>query len=391
MTEVTASSLYPLVYKFLLGLNLKNTATALKQEANLTKLTLKATTNENLLDIYRAFLKAKPTEKINGTIISPSNTSNTSNSKKRVRDEPDKVSNSSDIDKQVKKQRKQTLPETIIPTKPVSPVKKENDESDDEDDDDDESDEENNKNEDHKLETKVLPKTKKIADPKDSDNESDSDSDSDSDDEDKKQPVIIKVIAQEKIKKGENNNKEDEKKKPIINQTKPTIKATEVTKPVPKTITKPTPMKDEDDDESDDESEDDDDDSDNENDKKENKKLETKVIPKTINKPAQKMNGKDEKETNGDTYTKTTPSYGKKKGNRSFQRVNVNILDGVKPELQDNSFYAKNEQYGAKANRDFSTVKGKGFRHEKTKKKRGTYKPDGGRIDSGRVNSVKFD
>jgi len=211
MTEVTASSLYPLVYKFLLGLNLKNTATALKQEANLTKLTLKATTNENLLDIYRAFLKAKPTEKINGTIISPINTSNTSNSKKRVRDEPDKVSNSSDIDKQVKKQRKQTLPETIIPTKPVSPVKKENDESDDEDD-DDESDEENNKNEDHKLETKVLPKTKKIADPKDSDNESDSDSDSDSDDEDKKQPVIIKVIAQEKIKKGENNNKEDEKK-----------------------------------------------------------------------------------------------------------------------------------------------------------------------------------
>lgn len=44
--------------------------------------------------------------------------------------------------------------------------------------------------------------------------------------------------------------------------------------------------------------------------------------------------------------------------------------------------------YGAKANRDLVVVRGKDFRHEKTKKKRGVYR--GGDIDLG-VNSIKFD
>lgn len=44
--------------------------------------------------------------------------------------------------------------------------------------------------------------------------------------------------------------------------------------------------------------------------------------------------------------------------------------------------------WGEKANRDLKIVKGKAFRHEKTKKKRGSYK--GGVIDTS-VHSIKFD
>lgn len=44
--------------------------------------------------------------------------------------------------------------------------------------------------------------------------------------------------------------------------------------------------------------------------------------------------------------------------------------------------------YGAKANDILSKVRGKDFRHEKTKKKRGTYR--GGIIDMNAVHSVKL-
>jgi len=41
--------------------------------------------------------------------------------------------------------------------------------------------------------------------------------------------------------------------------------------------------------------------------------------------------------------------------------------------LSDNSFESKSEHYGKGAQSVLGEVKGKGFRHEKTKKKRGTY------------------
>ena len=44
--------------------------------------------------------------------------------------------------------------------------------------------------------------------------------------------------------------------------------------------------------------------------------------------------------------------------------------------------------WGAKANHDLKHTAGKSFRHEKTKKKRGSYR--GGNIDVG-INSVAFD
>lgn len=44
--------------------------------------------------------------------------------------------------------------------------------------------------------------------------------------------------------------------------------------------------------------------------------------------------------------------------------------------------------FGEKANNDLKHTRGKQFKHEKTKKKRGSYR--GGEIDM-RVNSIKFD
>eukprot|EP01098_Paradermamoeba_levis_P005754 TRINITY_DN2403_c0_g2_i1.p1 TRINITY_DN2403_c0_g2~~TRINITY_DN2403_c0_g2_i1.p1 ORF type:complete len:348 (+),score=138.75 TRINITY_DN2403_c0_g2_i1:83-1045(+) len=87
--------------------------------------------------------------------------------------------------------------------------------------------------------------------------------------------------------------------------------------------------------------------------------------------------------------TPKTPSQDQRRlSTERFQRVKAEEVTFVKPELQDNSFQAKGESWGAKANAVLSTVHGKGFRHEKTKKKRGTYK---GGIISTAVNSIKFD
>lgn len=44
--------------------------------------------------------------------------------------------------------------------------------------------------------------------------------------------------------------------------------------------------------------------------------------------------------------------------------------------------------WGEKANQDLKFTRGKSFRHEKTKKKRGSYR--GGQIDTS-VNSIKFE
>lgn len=62
---------------------------------------------------------------------------------------------------------------------------------------------------------------------------------------------------------------------------------------------------------------------------------------------------------------------------------------GVLSEV-DNSYEARfgADGYGAKASAKLVTVRGKDFRHEKTKRKRGTYW--GGTIDTGSGTSFKF-
>jgi len=62
----------------------------------------------------------------------------------------------------------------------------------------------------------------------------------------------------------------------------------------------------------------------------------------------------------------------------------------VNKKFSDNRFESKAgfDEYGAKASADLIVTRGKGFRHEKTKKKRGSYR--GGTINTG-VASIKFD
>ncbi|XP_010539405.1 PREDICTED: nucleolar and coiled-body phosphoprotein 1-like [Tarenaya hassleriana] len=76
---------------------------------------------------------------------------------------------------------------------------------------------------------------------------------------------------------------------------------------------------------------------------------------------------------------------------KPFQRVNVEEVEFIDERLKDNSYWAKDgadSGYGAKAQEVLGQVRGKGFRHEKTKKKRGSYR--GGQIDL-QSHSVKFD
>ncbi|KAK6152217.1 hypothetical protein DH2020_014852 [Rehmannia glutinosa] len=74
----------------------------------------------------------------------------------------------------------------------------------------------------------------------------------------------------------------------------------------------------------------------------------------------------------------------------AFQRVKVEEVEFVDERLQDNSYWAKDGAetgYGAKAQEVLGQVKGRDFRHEKTKKKRGSYR--GGQIDL-HSHSIKF-
>ncbi|XP_027117930.1 uncharacterized protein [Coffea arabica] len=87
------------------------------------------------------------------------------------------------------------------------------------------------------------------------------------------------------------------------------------------------------------------------------------------------------KQRNGSAEPKTV---------NAFQRVKVDAVEFADERLQDNSYWAKSGAeigYGAKAQEVLGQVKGRGFRHEKTKKKRGSYR--GGQIDL-QSHSVKF-
>lgn len=90
------------------------------------------------------------------------------------------------------------------------------------------------------------------------------------------------------------------------------------------------------------------------------------------------------------TTPQTFPKVNKKSSNVPFRRIKEDEVN-VDPRLADNSFDAKmgaNGDWGQKANDVLRFTKGKSFRHEKTKKKRGSYR--GGAISTS-VNSIKFD
>jgi len=71
-----------------------------------------------------------------------------------------------------------------------------------------------------------------------------------------------------------------------------------------------------------------------------------------------------------------------------FRRVREEDVEFEDDRLRNNSYWGKQgDEYGRAANKDLVIVKGKDFRHAKTKKKKGTYR--GGAIDLA-VNSIKF-
>jgi len=66
-----------------------------------------------------------------------------------------------------------------------------------------------------------------------------------------------------------------------------------------------------------------------------------------------------------------------RKPNTPFQRVNANSAKYYDEKLKDNSFESRGARpgdYGAKANQDLIVTRGDGFRKEKNKKKRGSYR-----------------
>ncbi|KAK9931465.1 hypothetical protein M0R45_018739 [Rubus argutus] len=106
-------------------------------------------------------------------------------------------------------------------------------------------------------------------------------------------------------------------------------------------------------------------------------------LNENLDKSAEKfsMQKSMKKQRNGSTEPKTVIA---------FQRVKVDEVVFTDEKLKDNSYWAKDGAeigYGAKAQEILGQVRGRDFRHEKTKKKRGTYR--GGQIDL-QSHSVKF-
>ncbi|KAI0707768.1 SRP40, C-terminal domain-containing protein, partial [Earliella scabrosa] len=95
---------------------------------------------------------------------------------------------------------------------------------------------------------------------------------------------------------------------------------------------------------------------------------------------------------NGNERNKGANGEGKKprKVNAPFQRIKPGQVSYVDERLKDNSFEsrgASTNDYGARAARDLIVTRGAGFRKEKNKKKRGSYR--GGEITM-QSHSIKF-
>jgi len=79
-----------------------------------------------------------------------------------------------------------------------------------------------------------------------------------------------------------------------------------------------------------------------------------------------------------------------KKTNTPFRRVNTEAVKYLDVRLRDNTFEGKHRptgDYGESANKDLINTRGVGFRKEKNKKKRGSYR--GGEITM-QSHSIKF-
>jgi len=122
--------------------------------------------------------------------------------------------------------------------------------------------------------------------------------------------------------------------------------------------------------------------SDSESSEEEEKKAEDK-LSKSL--PAPKTQENSDSGIEEDKKNKTLSAV--PSTNAPFRRVKAEEIE-VKAKFADNRHQAGFDEWGAKASQDLIVTRGKSFRHEKTKKKRGSYR--GGPINVG-VNSIKFD
>lgn len=108
---------------------------------------------------------------------------------------------------------------------------------------------------------------------------------------------------------------------------------------------------------------------------------ETKISDSGLKKKSNELNSKEK------DIIKEVP-----KKNAFFSRIDKSKIEFAHECLKDNSYNTtykgEYEDYGNRANRDFFATKGKEFRAEKSKKKRGSY--HGGRIDANASRSFKF-
>jgi len=106
---------------------------------------------------------------------------------------------------------------------------------------------------------------------------------------------------------------------------------------------------------------------------------------------AKNVSFEDQKSLDDSAKTQENSNNSSKKSKGTpFRRINPDVINSLNPQLSDNSFQSKKgDNWGSKAANSFGAVKGKNFKKEKTKKKRGSY--SGGYIDTSQVNSVKFE
>jgi len=137
--------------------------------------------------------------------------------------------------------------------------------------------------------------------------------------------------------------------------------------------------------------------SDNEEDAQE---VDEEPVKKKDKKKKQTVEDRDEDDKGEEVDAKnSTPSSKQKKGGATtpFKRIKEEDVSYMKVKggkseverLRDNTFESKGgDVFGAKASEILVSVRGKDFRHEKNKKKKGTYR--GGPIDMN-SNSIKFE
>lgn len=107
-----------------------------------------------------------------------------------------------------------------------------------------------------------------------------------------------------------------------------------------------------------------------------------------------KKNGRKQTSTNGSEAEKQqengSPGKTTPPGLRRFQRIDESQwTTALPPELKDNSFWKKkNDGFAVKAAEQLGKVRGKDFRHEKSKKKKATWKGCGEIPMT--VNSIQF-